>query len=200
MKKKILEFSCINTILFKNKTSKLKQKKTESTNERQEIMKILMITYFIIFFSINLFAEEIKEYKFSWYPRIQVDDDIINFPDSSKFETYNTSGVWEDNFGNYGIMKSVVSQIINKKDEITLDGYCEARDSEEEKFWMSLKRKSFNKAGVGKSKYLFTKKKYKTLDGKECPYAAQLIEGGGVFKLMCKLSRGEYKILEQYTN
>ena len=159
--------------------------------------KLFTLMVIIFFFCSNTSTEEIKEYKFSWYPSIQLEDDIINFPDSSKFEIYNTSGVWEDNFGNYGIMKCMVSQFINKKDEITLDGYCEARDSQDEKFWMSLKRKSFNKAGVGKSKYIHTEDKYKILHGKECPYAAQLIEGGGVFKLICKLTKDEYVIFKK---
>ena len=60
---------------------------------------------------------------------------------------------------------------------------------------VSLKRNSFNKAGVGKSKYIFTESKYKILQGKECPYAAQLIEGGGVFKLKCKITNEEYNVL-----
>ena len=121
---------------------------------------------------------------------------MIIFPDSSKYETYNSTGVWEDNFGNYGIMKCLVSQFINGNQEITLDGYCEANDHKKKKFWMSLKRQSFNKAGVGKSKYIFTESKYKVLQGKECPYAAQLIEGGGVFKLICKFTKDEYDIFK----
>ena len=159
-------------------------------------MKYLVLLLIKIILVSNLYAKDSNEYKFNWYPRIVVEDDIIVFPDSSKYETYNTTGVWEDNFGNYGIMKCLVSQFINGNQEITLDGYCEANDHKKKKFWMSLKRQSFNKAGVGKSKYIFTESKYKVLQGKECPYAAQLIEGGGVFKLICKLSKGEYDILK----
>ena len=77
------------------------------------------------------------EYKFNWYPRIIVEDDVIVFPDFSKYETYNTTGVWEDNFGNYGIMKCLVSQFINSNQEITLDGYCEHNVK------MIIKKKSF---------------------------------------------------------
>ena len=147
--------------------------------------------------ALNLYSKDLYEYKFNWYPRIIVEDDIIVFPDSSKYETYNTTGVWEDNFGNYGIMKCLVSKFINWNQEITLDGYCEANDNKQSKFWMSLKRKSFNKAGVGKSKYIFTESKYKIIQGKECPYAAQLIEGGGVFKLICKLTKDEHDIFKK---
>ena len=159
-------------------------------------MKYLVLLLIKIILVSNLYSKDSNEYKFNWYPRIVVEDDIIVFPDSSKYEIYNSTGVWEDNFGNYGIMKCLVSQFINGNQEITLDGYCEANDNKKNKFWMSLKRQSFNKAGVGKSKYIFTQSKYKVLQGKECPYAAQLIEGGGVFKLMCKLTKDEYDIFK----
>ena len=160
-------------------------------------MKYLFLLLIKVILVSNLYSKDFNEYKFNWYPRIIVEDDIIVFPDSSKYETYNSTGVWEDNFGNYGIMKCLVSQFINGNQEITLDGYCEANDHKEEKFWMSLKRKSFNKAGVGKSKYVFTESKYKIIQDKECPYAAQLIEGGGVFKLICKLTKDEYVIFKK---
>ena len=158
-------------------------------------MKYYSLVFIKLMLTLNLFSKDFNEYKFNWYPRIIVEDDVIVFPDSSKYETYNTTGVWEDNFGNYGMMKCLVSQFINSNQEITLEGYCEANDNRQGKFWMSLKRNSFNKAGVGKSKYIFTENNYKTLQGKECPYAAQLIEGGGVFKLKCKITNEEYNIL-----
>ena len=163
-------------------------------------MKYYSLVFIKLMLTLNLFSKDFNEYKFNWYPRIIVEDDVIVFPDSSKYETYNTTGVWEDNFGNYGMMKCLVSQFINSNQEITLEGYCEANDNRQGKFWMSLKRNSFNKAGVGKSKYIFTENNYKTLQGKECPYAAQLIEGGGVFKLKCKLTNDQYNILRKKNN
>ena len=141
------------------------------------------------------FCQETKDYKFNWYPTIEIKDDIIKLPDSSKYETYNTKGVWEDNLGNYGMMKCIVSQFTNNELKITLDGYCEAIDHNKIKFWLYINRKSYNLAGVGDAKYLFTDIKYKTLLNKTCLYAAQILEGGGVFKLVCKLSVEEYKIL-----
>ena len=161
-------------------------------------MKIFLLFFSFIFFSYSLKCQEFKEYKFNWYPSIKVlNDDIIIFPDTSKYETYNTSGVWEDNFGNYGNMKCVIAQLISKQKDITLDGYCEAKDYEGQMFWISLRRNSFNKAGIGKGNYLFSKTKYKILQGKACPYAAQIIDGGGIFKLKCKLNKDEYKDLEK---
>ena len=160
-------------------------------------MKYLLLLLMKFIMVLNLYSKDFYEYKFNWYPRIIVEDDVIIFPDSSKFETYNTTGVWEDNFGNYGIMKCLVSQFINAYQKITLNGYCEANDHKKGKFWMFLKRQSFDKAGVGKSKYTFTESKYKIIQGKECPYAAQLIERRGVFKLICKLTKDEHNIFKK---
>ena len=129
-------------------------------------MKYSFLLFMKSILVLNLYSNDFYEYQFNWYPRITVEDDVIVFPDSSKYETYNTTGVWEDNFGNYGIMKCLVSQFINADKKITLDGYCEANDHKQGKFWMSLKRQSFNKAGVGKSKYIFTESKYNIFKAK----------------------------------
>ena len=160
-------------------------------------MKNLLIVF--IFFQLisHSSAKQEKEYKFNWYPVIDIKENVIKFPDSSRYETYNSSGVWEDNLGNYGIMQCIISQLINNNNDISLDGYCEGVDSEKEKFWLSLKRNSFNKAGVGQAKYLFGENKYNIFKSKECPYAALLIEGGGVFKLVCKLTNEENKMLKK---
>ena len=158
-------------------------------------MKYFFLVLIKFILVLNLYAKDFNDYTFNWYPRIIVEDDVIVFPDSSKYETYNTTGVWEDNLGNYGMMKCIVSQFTNNELKITLDGYCEAIDHNKIKFWLYINRKSYNLAGVGDAKYLFTDIKYKTLLNKTCLYAAQILEGGGVFKLVCKLSLEEYKIL-----
>ena len=163
-------------------------------------MKYLFLILIKSILVLNLYSKNFNDYTFNWYPRIKVEDDVIVFPDSSKYEIYNITGVWEDNLGNYGLMKCLISQFINANKEITLDGNCEANDQKKGKFWMSLKRQSFNKAGVGKSKYIFTDTKYNTLQEKECPYAAQIIKGGGFFKLKCKLTKDEYTILGKQNN
>ena len=159
-------------------------------------MKTIFILFAYFTLIINASSKEEKEYKFNWYPIIDIKDNIINFPDSSKYEIYNASGVWEDNLGNYGMMKCNIAQLINSSKEISLDGYCEATDSRKDAFWLSLKRNSFNNAGVGQAKYIHAKNKYAIFNSKVCPYAALLIEGGGVFKLACKLTNQEHKKLE----
>ena len=53
--------------------------------------KFLILTFFLCVVIAK--AKENKEYRFNWYPVIDIGDNIINFPDSSKYETYNSSGL-----------------------------------------------------------------------------------------------------------
>ncbi len=71
-------------------------------------MKYLFLLFMKSIMVLNLYFKDFYEYKFNWYPRITVEDDVIFFSDSSKYETYNTTGKWEDNFGNYSMMKFLV--------------------------------------------------------------------------------------------
>ena len=93
------------------------------------------------------------------------------------------------------MMKCNIAQLINSSKEISLDGYCEA--TIQKGILASLKRNSFNNAGVGQAKYIYAKNKYAIFNSKVCPYAALLIEGGRVFKLACKLTNQEHKKLEK---
>ena len=68
-------------------------------------LSLILIKFILV---LNLYAKDFNEYKFNWYPRIIVEDDVIVFPDSSKYETYNTTGVWEDNISKYGMLKCLV--------------------------------------------------------------------------------------------
>ena len=97
-------------------------------------MYYIILTF--LFFNSGLSSEDLKDYKFNWYPKIHIGENYIKFPDSSEYETYNTSGVWEDNLGNYGMMKCIVSQFTDKNSKISLDGYCKAQDSFNESFWI----------------------------------------------------------------
>ena len=50
---------------------------------------------------------------------------------------------------------------------------------------------------MGEAKYLFSEGKYKVFKNKECPYAALLIKGGGVFKLVCKIESQDLRLFEK---
>ena len=58
-------------------------------------MKTLFILFVYFTLIITVSSKEEKEYKFNWYPIIDIKDNVINFPDSSKYEIYNASGVWK---------------------------------------------------------------------------------------------------------
>ena len=54
---------------------------------------------------LNLCSKDFNDWIFNWFPRNIVEDVVVVFPDTSKYETYNITEVWEDNLGNYGLMK-----------------------------------------------------------------------------------------------
>ena len=61
----------------------------------EKINEILTLPSYEIYNVLNLYSKDFYEYKFNWYPRIIVNNDIIVLPDSSKHETYNKTGVWK---------------------------------------------------------------------------------------------------------
>ena len=56
-------------------------------------MKYLVLLLIKIILVSNLYSKDLYEYKFNWYPRIIVEDDVIVFPDFSRYETYNTTEI-----------------------------------------------------------------------------------------------------------
>ena len=69
----------------------------------------------------------------------------------ANFFSFTSSGIWEDNLGNYGEMKCVVSLFSDSMQGIELIGYCEAKDNKDEKFWTKLDRTSSGQElGIGK--------------------------------------------------
>jgi len=156
-------------------------------------MKLFVIFYFILIF--NLSSEE---YNLSAYFRGNLQYDNIEFPNDSKYLVSEFSGNWEDNMGNFGDIRCLSSQFTNSSTEIALEAYCKAKNQKKKEFWIRLKRESFELAGVGKSKYLFAKDQFEILIDKECPYAVQIVEGGGIFKKKCKLTKDEFSKLKSY--
>ena len=149
-------------------------------------MKYLLIIFLL--YSCLLSSEE---YKINAYFRGNMQYENIEFPNKSKYIVLEFSGNWEDSLGNYGDIRCLSSQFTNQNTEIELEAFCEAKNQKKVRFWILLKRESYELAGVGKSKFLFGDKQFKTLINKECPYAVQFVDGGGIFKKKCKLSDDE---------
>ncbi len=148
-------------------------------------MKKILIVLNILLTS-NLYCEG---YNFNWYPKENSNNNIVEMPNKDKFTVLLPDGVWEDSLGNYGNMSCVLSAFTNAKQDLTLNGYCEATDHKKNKFWVNLSRNSFEEAGVGKMKFLDGTKKYKNIIGISCPYGVLWIDNKG-------LTRGQGSIIK----
>ena len=152
------------------------------------IMKSLNILFFL--FIINIVKA--GDYNFNWYPKENSNNNVIEMPNKDKYTIFLPDGVWEDSLGNYGNMSCVLSAFTTAKKEIDLNGYCEATDSEKNKFWVRLSRNSFEEAGVGRMNFLDGTNKYKNIIGISCPYGVLWIDNkgstrgqGSIIKVKC---------------
>ena len=124
-------------------------------------MKFLIILLNFLFF-ITKYGNT-KEYNFKWY-NDEKQSDMISLPDKSNFQSFTTAGIWEDNIGNYGYMKCVISLYTSQDSSADLTGVCEAKDKDDEKFWTKLRRTSSGlDAGVGRMTFIIGTSKYSKL-------------------------------------
>lgn len=137
-----------------------------------------------------------EEYDLNAYFRGNLQYESIDFPDDSKYLVLEFSGNWEDSLGNYGDIRCLSSQFTNSNTELALEAFCKAKNQKKAEFWIRLKRESYEFAGIGKSKYLFANAQFQSLINKECIYAVQLVEGGGILKKQCKLTKDEFSKLK----
>ena len=158
-------------------------------------MKFLIILLNLLLFIIKY--GNTKEYNFKWY-NDEKQSDIISLPDKSNFQSFTASGIWEDNIGNYGYMKCVISLYVSKDSNVELSGFCEAKDNNNEKFWTKLRRSSSEKdAGVGNMTFLIGTSKYSKLKGITCPYAIEWIHKGGILQMRCASNRNISELLNE---
>ena len=148
-------------------------------------MKVIFILFnLILLISANSIA---GPYTLKWYNEEKLSDKI-ELPNKSNFSSFTSSGIWEDNVGNYGKMKCVISFFTDYKQDIELTGYCEATDSNKEKFWTKLQRSSLGiDKGIGKITFLDGTSKYSRLKKISCPYASEWIDDGGIMQIRCKV-------------
>ena len=147
-------------------------------------MQLLIILLNFLFF-ISKYGY-VKEYNFKWYNE-EKQSDIISLPDESNFQSFSASGIWEDNIGNYGFMKCIISLYVSQDSSVDLNGICEAKDKNNEKFWTKLRRTSSGlDAGVGKMTFIIGTSKYSKLKDISCPYAVEWIDRGGILQMRCK--------------
>ena len=147
-------------------------------------MKLLTILLNLLFFITKYGNAE--NYSFKWY-NDEKQSDIILLPNKSNFQSFTSSGIWEDNLGNYGYMKCIVSLFVAQDSSVNLTGFCEAKDNNNEKFWTKLTRTSSGKdVGVGEMTFIIGTSKYSKLKDISCPYAVEWIDQGGILQMRCK--------------
>ena len=147
-------------------------------------MKLLIILFNLLFFITKYGNAE--AYSFKWY-NDEKQSDIISFPDNSNYQSFTASGIWEDNIGNYGYMKCIISLFVAQDSSVNLTGFCEAIDKNDEKFWTKITRTSSGKdAGVGKMTYIIGTPKYSKLKDISCTYAVEWVDKGGILQMRCK--------------
>ena len=99
-----------------------------------------------------------------------------------------SSGLWTDNFGNYGKNKCFALFTTHKDKSINLNMKCENTDSRGEKFWLEGIRKTGKERGVGTLTYVKTSEKYKRFLNKKCHYGVSWFNQDSFFlKQKCKL-------------
>ncbi len=158
-------------------------------------MKILIILLNLLFF-VPQYGYA-KEYNFKWY-NDEKQSDIISLPDQSNFQSFTASGIWEDNIGNYGYMKCIISLYVSQDSNVDLNGFCEAKDNYNEKFWTKLRRNSSGiNAGVGNMTFLIGTSKYSKLKGISCPYAVEWIDKGGILQMRCASNKNIIELLDK---
>ncbi len=158
-------------------------------------MKILIILLNLLFF-VPQYGYA-KEYNFKWY-NDEKQSDIISLPDQSNFQSFTASGIWEDNIGNYGYMKCIISLYVSQDSNVDLNGFCEAKDNYNEKFWTKLRRNSSGiNAGVGNMTFLIGTSKYSKLKDISCPYAVEWIDKGGILQMRCASNKNIIELLDK---
>ena len=147
-------------------------------------MKLLIILFNLLFFITKYGNADV--YNFKWY-NDEKQSDIISLPNNSNYQSFTASGIWEDNIGNYGYMKCIISLFVAQDSSANLTGFCEAIDKNNEKFWTKLTRASSGRdAGVGIMTFIIGTPKYSKLKDISCPYAVEWVDKGGILQMRCK--------------
>ena len=140
--------------------------------------------FFFIFFGKLSFA---KEYIFKWYNNVAVLESL-DLIDKSKYQLKLAEGSWEDNEGNYGVLKCLGPIKINPQGKANLKVFCKGYDHEENKFSIKLIRKSDYDVGIGDAIYISGTGRYKSLVDSKCKYAIKYIKKGikGFYRHICR--------------
>ncbi len=132
--------------------------------------------FFFIFLIICFFGKSVsgKEYIFKWFNNVNILDSL-EFFDKSKYQLTLAEGSWEDNEGNYGVLKCLGPIKVNSEGKANLEVVCKGFDHLENKFSIILIRKSDYDEGIGEAIYTYGTGRYKSLVDMKCKYAIKYI-------------------------
>ena len=106
-----------------------------------------------------------------------VEEEKYELDNGTVHTNLKTSGLWTNNFGNYGKVKCFGLFTTNKNKSINLNMNCEIIDHKGNKTWSVIKRESNEfDAGVGLNKYEDGTGPWRYIMGTQCKYGVKYFE------------------------
>ena len=152
---------------------------------------IFLILSLIFSFSLN--AKELITISYA-----TVEEEKYELENGTIHTNIKSTGLWTDNFGNYGKNKCFGLFTTHKNKSIDLNMKCEGVDHKGNKSWSVIKRESSEfDAGVGTNKYVDGTGPWKYLIGAECKYGIKYFEEANYSVEKCKISEKAYNALSK---
>ena len=152
---------------------------------------IFLILSLIFSFSLN--AKELITTSYA-----TVEEEKYELENGTIHTNIKSTGLWTDNFGNYGKNKCFGLFTTHKNKSIDLNMKCEGIDHKGNKSWSVIKRESSEfDAGVGTNKYVDGTGPWKYLIGAECKYGIKYFEEANYSVEKCKISEKAYNELSK---
>ena len=141
-----------------------------------------------------IYASNAKELITTSYSTVE--EEKYELENGTVHTNIKSSGLWTDNFGNYGKNKCFGLMTTNKNRSVSLNVKCELIDHKGNKNWSVLKRNSDEfGAGVGVVEYLDGTGPWKSMIGIKCNYATNYFEDANYYVEKCKLTEKIYQDL-----
>ena len=149
-------------------------------------MKILILLFYFIILGLYSKTFDIEIF----FSTKSQDLDVIDFPDSTKYQQIKNNANWQNTYGDYGVLKCLFNIYLGENNiNARLFGFCDGKNQDSERFWLEFKRNTDDfDAGIGRSKFIFGTGKYEKLIGTECIYAVKILDYSAFSKLKCKLN------------
>ena len=139
-----------------------------------------------------IYASNAKELITTSYSTVE--EEKYELENGTVHTNIKSSGLWTDNFGNYGKNKCFGLFTTRKDKSINLNMKCENIDHSGNKTWSVIKRESSEfDAGVGITKYEDGTGPWRYIIGEECKYGIKYFEEASYSIEKCEISDRAYK-------